>query len=299
MVVDLATIRFVVLLATSLMGPIAAVQAEDRIWIEPRRPTANGSDWYPGGVEPVAAKVIQFDANQLRYMVRGAETESSIAAQRVIWIEPEKRSAIELEMLRRFKQGRYAESLQKLPECLEQRPPVWHQQWMTMMASVAAYRCGRCKISLELVSQLDRSPLPPVVLAWLPIDWQNGRPSAAAQAQAIARLNDSSPVVQLVAASWLLSSRNRSESLAVLAALTKSERTEISTFAEVLRWRAATPPEVIESAKGWQQAVDRMPMVWQVGPTKTLIDKFQSAGLTDQANRLKWSMELTPIHPSP
>ena len=48
------------------------------------------------------------------------------------------------------------ESLTKLPDVLKERPPVWRQQWITMLASVAAWKSGRSKICLELVSQLDR-----------------------------------------------------------------------------------------------------------------------------------------------
>jgi len=103
----------------------------------------------------------------------------------------------------------------------------------------------------------------------------------------------------LVAASWLLSSSDRSEALKVLKTLQGSKRIEVRSFAEMLRWRTATPPQVIESAKGWRKKIDQLPMVWQPGPTKTLIDKFRSAGLTDLSKQLQWSSELTPIHPHP
>lgn len=291
--------RFLIMLAMSWVGSIDRVLAEDRIRIQPQQPTPSESDWYPGIVQAVVAQIKQFDDRQLRFVESGSDAETTISADRVIWIEPEQRSDVESVAVGLFKTGEYAQSLQKLPEILQQRPPIWHQQWLTMMASVAAARCGRCNVSLELVSQLDRRPLPPLVLAWLPIQWQNGKPTADAEAQAIRRLDDSSPLVQLVTASWLLSTKHRSQSIAVLNVLKESERTEIRSLAEVLSWRTATPPEVIQSARRWQQHVDALPMVWQSGPTQTLIDKFQSAGLSDQADRLKWSLELTPIHPTP
>ena len=33
--------------------------------------------------------------------------------------------------------------------------------------------------------------------------------------------------------------------------------------------------------------------------TETLIDKLRSAGQADEADRLQWSLDLTPIHPHP
>jgi hypothetical protein len=271
----------------------------ERIWIEPKPATANQSDWYPKAIESIVADVVRFNANQLTVIIRGDDSETSLPAVRVIWIEPQQRSPVEVEFIRQFNDGQYSESLEMLPKVLETRPPIWRQQRITMMAAVAALRCDRCKIALELVSQLDRRSLPPVVIAWLPIQWTNRRTNSGAVAAATARLDDSSPLVQLVAASLLLSSSNRSAAVASLKSLERSQRPEVRALSAVLQWRTATPPQVVELANVWQDRVDRMPMVWQTGPTKTLTDKLQSAGLGDRAKPLQWSGQLTPIHPHP
>jgi len=233
---------FALLFAGSLVCTDDRLFADDRIWIEPPRPTSAQSDWYPAAIKSISAKVVRFDAKQLHWIATGQDSETRVSAGRVIWIEPDQRSENEIEAIKLFQEGRYADCLERLPEVLQQRPPVWRQQSITMMAAVAASRCGRCKISLELVSQLDRRSLPPVVVAWLPIHWQNQKPSSDAVTQANARLSDRSPLVQLVAASWLLSSSDRSEALKVLKTLQGSKRIEVRSFAEMLRWRTATPP---------------------------------------------------------
>lgn len=56
---------------------------------------------------------------------------------------------------------------------------------------------------------------------------------------------------------------------------------------------------MIESAESWQSKVDALPMVLQIGPMGTLIEKLRSAGQSDAAERLQWSLDLTPIHPRP
>jgi hypothetical protein len=166
-----------------------------------------------------------------------------------------------------------------------------------MLAANAAWKSGRGKIALELVSQLDLRPLPPVAVAWLPVAWRGGVQPPEAVSEAKNRLSDPSPAVQLVAASWLLSSSDRSRAAAVLHRLQTHDRREIAQLAAVLLWRIATPPTVIESVESWRTKIDTLPMVLQVGPTKTLIDKLKSAGQTEPARRLQWSLDLTPIHP--
>jgi hypothetical protein len=273
------------------------LSAADRVWLEPPRPTSSQSRWYPRAIESRSGTVVALDARQLRLRPAASETETLIAAHRVIWAEPETASELESEAIQLFVDGKHAESLSRLPSILEQRPPVWRQQWLTMMAAVAAWKSGRSGISLELVSQLDRRPLPPLAIAWLPVAWKNGAQRPDAVTAAKQRLSDPSPAVQLVAASWLLSSPDRNRTVAVLNHLQSGQRVEIAQLAEVLLWRAATPPHVIQSATEWQTKLEALPMVLQVGPTKTLIDKLRSAGQTEAADRLQWSLDLTPIHP--
>ncbi len=269
----------------------------DQVWVEPLRPTPNESDWYPRGIEVHRGEVKQFDARQLRIKPSDDGDELVFAAARVLWIEREQVSELESEAMRLFAEGEYSSSLLKLPDILGAKPPIWRQQWVTMMAAVAAWKSGRGKIALELVSQLDRRPLPPVAVAWSPIAWTNRSPNPSAIAAAEARLADPSPLVQLVAASWLLSSPKRSEATAVLKQLESQPRPTLSKLARVLTWRAATPPEVIESADHWEASINQLPMVLQTGPLTLLVDKLRAAGESDRAERLRWSLELTPIHP--
>lgn len=272
--------------------------AADRIWLQPQRPTSTESDWYPRAIEVREGQVIVFDAKQLKILCTGDEAETVIASARVIWIEPDPVSDLEREAAELFEQGEHAASLLKLPEILKQRPPVWRQQKITMFAAVNAWLSGRASIALELVGQLDRRPLPLAVIAWLPVAWENGAQSAETCGAAKQRLEDPSAAVRLVAASWLLSSPDRNQAIDVLKALQQDTRVEISRLAEVLLWRTTPPPQVGDAAVQWQQRLDALPMVLQPGPTKTIIDKLNSAGLSERAEPLQWSLELVPIRPS-
>jgi hypothetical protein len=304
------TAPITVLVSLALATPIAVAQSPtptpgdgrpaDRIWIEPQKPTKAESDWYPRAIRQQSGKIISLDRDQLRWVVQGDEAESRIAASRVLWIEPGGTSENETDALRRFAAGDYAESLRPLLNVLSERPPVWRQQWISMLAAYAAWRSSRPAISLELVEQLDNRPLAPITLAWLPVGWRGGAPQPTAIQAASSRLSDSSPAVRLVAASWLLSSPERAPATAVLEQLSNdNERPWIAHLAETLLWRVATPPQVSESRGEWLQKLDSLPMVLQVGPTITLMEKLQSAGQSDLAKRLELSLKLTPPIPHP
>ncbi|QDT01659.1 hypothetical protein K227x_00260 [Rubripirellula lacrimiformis] len=293
--------RFVVCIALTVASVSqVSAQTPDRVWLQPTPRTSTSSDWYPQPIAKTDGEVVDLDATQLRLIVAGDEVETIVAASRVIWIQPGDVSSHQSEAVSDFFAGRFAESLKALPEVLKQRPPVWRQQWLTMMGAEAARRTSRGQIALELVSQLDARPLPPLVIAWLPIAWQNGSASADLISAAKGRLNDPSPAVRLVAASWLLSSPHRADAITVVDAITSdTSRPRLAQLAACLRWRSASPPEVKQSYQQWQSNVQSMPMVLQVGPTMTLIDKLGAAGLADAASPMKLSLELTPIHPHP
>ena len=283
-----------VMVAALVAIPLSA-QQPDRIWLEPMRPTSTESDWYPRAIQTRSGKLIDLDAKQIRFVVEGDEAETIMASSRVLWIEPGNAGNLQVEAIDLFIGRKYSDSLSKLPAMLKQRPPVWRQQWLTMLAATAAHRSGRGKIALELVGQLDRRPLPAITLARLPIQWDSGVVNSADIEVAKSRINDESPAVQLVAASWLLSSPDRPQAITTLKNLQSNSRKEISLLATVVSWRTATPPDVVSSHKSWREKIDRLPMVMQDGPIEMLIGKMQSAGLREQAEPLLWSQELTPI----
>ncbi|TWU23329.1 hypothetical protein Pla52o_28650 [Novipirellula galeiformis] len=293
-------IGLAILMTLSLMGIQTAWG--DKVWLEPMRPTAAQSNWYPQAIQMRVGEIISLDAKQISIRLAGDEKESLFAAHRVIWIEPSQRSEKQTAAIELFDAQKYDESLRGLLDSLKERPPVWRQQWLSMLAAQAAWRSARAAIALELVAQLDRRPLPPLVLAWLPIAWRNdrGTSSGATTEAAQKRLADPAPAVRLVAASWLLSTDQRDRAVQTLKALRSDHaRPEIAKLADVVLWRTTLPPEVAEQASRWQEKLDALPMVLQVGPTVLIVEQLSNANQEAAAESLKLSLELTPPHPHP
>jgi hypothetical protein len=298
--VRIAVLVYMVLLAAIVGDAAGQAVPTDRVWLAPSKKTQTQSDWYPQPVTTIVGKVLSLDDQQLSILVAGDEVPSRMAAHRVIWIQPGSRSEKELAGLRLFADGKYGDALRPLIDALSDRPPVWRQQWLSMLAAYAALRSSRGEIAVELVSQLDARPLAPFVVAWLPVAWENRRQPAASIDVARARLNDESPAVRLVAASWLISSPRRKEAAIVLKQLSvDAARPTIAKLAESLLWRIATPPEVMENSHEWQRKLDDLPLVLQTGPMITLAEKFESAGLDRDAAQLRLALKMTRAIPFP
>ncbi|MCA9219602.1 MAG: hypothetical protein KDA71_04705, partial [Planctomycetales bacterium] len=211
--------------------------------------------WYPRSLSTQIGTIETFDADQLSIQLEGQSVPTRFASQRVLEITLAQVPADQQAAITSFNQGDYGTALPALIRCISEhdassRPPVWRQQWLSMLAAQAAMRSGRGDICLELVRQLDARPLPAMMLGLLPIDWTGefGANDAFIEI-AVRHASSESLAVKLVAASWLLRSpkyQSAAESaLKRLSALT--DRKWIAMLAAQLIWRTKTPPEIVAS----------------------------------------------------
>lgn len=279
----------------------------DQIWLEPTAAAAAdgaaNQPWYAASIKQLSGQVEKLDGSVFSYVPSGATEPVSHTASRVIWIQRGEVPAAERQALTLFRDQKYAEALRPLIASLDARPPVWRQQFLSMAAAQAAWRSGRGKIALELVSQLDRRPLPPMVVGWLPIQWQRRALSGNVAAAAAARLDDDSVAVRLVAASWLLSGSNRQIAVRSLERIRDTKKLAAKSYypslASFLLIRASTPIETEQRSAAWLSELKTLPMCIQMGPMFTIAEKLDTANLTSEADRIRLSMEATPIAPYP
>lgn len=269
----------------------------DRFWVAP--PPRTATSWFPRPVEMSVGRIREFDAERFVWTRPDGTSERRISARRVVWVRRAAPSAFERAGVRAFWAGRYADALPALLDAVGTRPPVWHQQWLSMVAAQAAWRAGRGDVALELISQIDRIPMTPLALAWLPVRWHGEEQDRAARDAAASGLASPSPAVRLVAASWLVNHR-RGSSSQVLRSLSRDDsHPGVAALAVHAFRRSATPAEVSASGERWRDEVRGLPIVWQVGPTKMLIDRFEVAEMRPEAGRLRRLLELVPPHPHP
>ncbi len=269
---------------------------EVRYWLQPN--SDKSSRWFAPRIIEHVGVVKTFDDKQFVATSRTDTVDTTIAAARVLWIEPLDPPEQEANAVQLYLDGKYAAAVRPLLDAIGNAPPVWRQLWLSTSAAQSAMRSGRHKVSLELISQIDRRPLPPLVESQLPVAWQTQMGDAMAVAAAKERLTDSSSAVRLVAASWLLSSANRTQAIAVLQSLrSDGARPGIAAMANSLLWQTVPPPDVHDALSQWQADLNTLPLVYQTGPKLSLIGKLESSGLEKLAKPLRLSLELTPLHP--
>lgn len=285
---------FILLFLPAIFGLSCTLNA-DTIWLAPNDSTTQVQNWYVKSVEKLRGEVKQFDDKAIIIIEESSSREIRHVSSRVLWIEWDDQSDLDKQLCSAFANGRDQEVLAGLSEVLNQRPPVWRQQWLTMLGAVSACRTHRGRISLELVSQLDKRPLPLMTVAWLPISWTNRVETDVVVRDAVDRIDDPSELVRLAASSWLLTSAHRKLAIETLERLMQSERKEVALLAETLSWRIKSPIEAKQSVKQWKEFVANLPLVLQTGPIILLRDKLESAGDESTAKLLEWSLDVSPL----
>lgn len=286
--------RFILMFLPAIFSLSCTLNA-DTIWLAPNDSTTQVQNWYVKSVEKLRGEVKQFDDKAIIIIEESSSREVRHVSSRVLWIEWDDQSDLDKQLCSAFANGRDQEVLAGLSEVLNQRPPVWRQQWLTMLGTVSAWRTHRGRISLELVSQLDKRPLPLMAVAWLPISWTNRVETDVVVRDAVDRIDDPSELVRLTASSWLLTSAHRELAIETLERLMQSERKEVALLAETLSWRIKSPIEAKQSVKRWKEFVANLPLVLQTGPIILLRDKLESAGDESTAKLLEWSLDVSPL----
>lgn len=293
----------------SQMGMLVAllaipVNAQHRIQLEPSKPTSDSADratWFPKPLQTYSGTIDQIDERQISILVSGQSVPERFAIERLIHAELTSVPESQKTAIDAFKEKRFTESLTGLIECVsqpdpDQRPPVWRQQWLSMLASQAAMRSGRGEIALELVKQLDARPMPSFVMGLLPVDW-NGSTDPNLFDSATKMAASESLAVKLVAASWLLRSpKYRPAAEVALARLAKqNEHPAVAMIASQLLWQSKSPTEIRDEWSNWKSQWEKLPMALQAGPLISMLVTAKRLGMSDEAKEL----ELCLRHSAP
>ncbi|MEM0925180.1 MAG: hypothetical protein AAGJ83_04010, partial [Planctomycetota bacterium] len=251
--------------------------ASDRVQLAPQSIKSTERRWYPRPIEWQPGRIVTWDNAVVE--IGAGEQKTKFDESRVIGFELGNIDARQRDALTTFADNNFSEALPRLIRCVSDaepsaRPPVWRQQWLSMIAAQAAKKSGRGKIALELISQLDRRPLPSLVLSLLPVDWL-GTAGEGLQTDAIRGASSPSMATKLVAASWLLRSETyRSAAQTAIVRLGKqSERPRIALLAKQLRYRSMVLPELRDGGLDqWALEWSDLPLSLQTGPLVAIAD---------------------------
>lgn len=285
------------------IGTAASDRAEGmvRVWYEPPPRSSGESDWLPQPLRVSSGTLLEFSRERVRLRPSDGEAVQSIPARRVVWMQPQWRDERASEGMAAFADGRYEEAIGALLAAIKLRPPVHEQYWLTGHLALAAYQANKYAATLELVRSLDASGAPVPVYGLLPVRWRSRPSSPQAVAAAREAVQNESPLVRLVAASWLLSSpADRLVAERILDALAADkQRPDVARLAAVVRYRRASIPQVSTLAKKWMREVETLPIALQAGPWLTVGDRLESAGELAEAREAYLTVALLHQCPRP
>lgn len=274
----------------------------DQIWFQPPARSSSDPGLLPRPIEKVVGKVVKVDNGVFEVEPAAATADSTfVAHQRLVWLEPAWKNQDAAEGMQYFQNAQYAEAITSMFAGIKSGPPVWQQQWLLVHLAQAAFEAERFAPVLQLVGDFSKSRPPENFFGLLPIHWTSRGLPGTAIAEARSKIEADDPVVRLVAASWLLSSpQDRRLAESALEALSADRRNPVvSRYAEVLRWRRTSVPEIPDAAERWIQAVERLPIMLQPGPLLTIADRLQAAGESARARELFHSVALLHQRPRP
>lgn len=133
-------------------------------------------------------------------------------------------------------------------------------------------------------------------MEFAPLAWDGGLADAPLVALAQQCLESKQPNLQLLGASWLLGTPQRSAAVEVLKKLKQDIRPEVAHLASAQLWRTELPQASESAVEAWARQVERMPESLRAGPRLLVGLASQRLKQPDRAV-LSW-MEIAILHPA-
>lgn len=118
--------------------------------------------------------------------------------------------------------------------------------------------------------------MPDQMFSCIPLAWK----SSMADSVIVAKMSeidksDRTPVSQLIAAGYMLSTARRNEGIGILKTLAKNKDPRIATLAEMLLWRTVQRKDVtLKTLATWERTLEKVPLSMRGGPSYILAEKY-------------------------
>lgn len=191
--------------------------------------------------------------------------ESSIPADRVLevqstWTPPHQRGD------EQFIDAKFAEALEQYRAAVSQEKRGWVRRRLYAQA-VWCYRHLNqpdlaAAVFLTLVTE---DPTTPNYDA-IPLTWTSAQPSGAFEKRLRTWLTSDQAPANLIAASWLLTTPQRTAAMEKLRSLTTHADHRVALLAEAQLWRAEQSTAELEDMTRWRQVIAKLPEPLRAGP---------------------------------
>jgi hypothetical protein len=196
-----------------------------------------------------------------------------------------------------FARGEFAAAIENAKQSIaEGKMPRWQQKILAAEITDSLIHLGQTTSACRVFISLCKESPAPMLYASAPLYWNSQRLDSQSiqQAQEWMR-SDRAPIEQLIGASWLLNSHDATSARSTLDQLQRSKSAVIAQLATAQSWRLELPNQVAERYSEWSAYRDRLLLPLQVGPTATIADKLERAGLKEKAVQ-EW-LRIVAIHP--
>ena len=258
--------------AVEKLGPPSHV-----VWSEPGE---NSLDrWKPRVHLDIHGVVVSWDHEQLVMVRPDGNGPTSFPGDLVIGIDPHWKSSAYQEVHQKYLQHEFREVLQRGQTALSlAQIPRWQQRLLVGEMVEAAVAIGQYATAGRVFKVLALDTPPDLLLSLIPLPWcdELSRVTPGLIQESLAWMENESPILQLMGASWLASTEHRLTAIEKLKSLSSSTPSRVSDFATIQLWRL-TPPEEILSQKiqQWIDLRDRLSVPAQAGPTVLLAHRLE------------------------
>ena len=233
------------LLVPGLAPTLLTCAADDIVTLRPATP---GSP-----AKKVRGKVVEYTGSEL--ILQTLSGQASIPADKVDQVETSYPESF-LQGQKLLRAGQSSEAIRAFESAAANETRPWVRREILATLSVALHNAGRIpeagNVYLKIVAEDPQT----IHIDAMPLAWFSLPPNFERDRAARGWMQMSVPQAQLIGASWLLSTSDRSQAISTLGKLRSNPSSEIAILAEALLWQSkivtATPADV----RQWQRQLD-------------------------------------------
>jgi hypothetical protein len=250
---------------------------------------ANGEEKY----SRMIGNVVDLTSEHAMFITKGGTREQKITLTRIAEFAPD-RSDDEISGRQRLATGEYDSAKAALEKAKSAAKATWQKNEIEALIAQCELGLGEIDAAASRMAALVKDDPDSRLLGYLPLAWVDSfqTPSPANLAS---WAKDESPVLKLLAASWMLSGDKRKEAAAQLEKISSGPSRRLAILAEAQLWRSKLPTARQLDGQRWLERTASFPEDLQAGPYYIA---GQAAARTDQPLRAAeaW-MRIALMHP--